>query len=134
VYACDFCVSPVKLDQQSTIGVPSAIQAINEVNDDMEMIGQALGGTEGFTPTVFKGAIGMMCREWGGQLKLSEMRQYRLLARTCGIFESYITEGDGLRLAAESRNSVYDTTGANAERQAQQFRAMTMEFIQRCTT
>jgi hypothetical protein len=68
VYACDYCVSPVKLDQQSTIGVPSAIQAINEVNDDMEMIGQALGGTEGYTPTVFKGAMGMMCREWDAKL------------------------------------------------------------------
>jgi chromosome partitioning protein len=134
VYACDYCVSPVKLDQQSTIGVPSAIQAINEVNDDMEMIGQALGETEGYTPTVFKGAMGMMCREWGAGLKQSEMRQYRLLSRTCGIFESYITEGDGLRLAAEQRTSVYRITGANAERQAQQFRAMTQEFIRRCTT
>ena len=134
VYACDYCVSPVKLDQQSTIGVPSAIQAINEVNDDMDMIANALGSTEGYIPTVFKGAMGMMCREWGSSLKQSEMRQYRRLARNCGIFSSYITEGDGLRLAAESRNAVYNITGANAERQAQQFRDMTKEFIQRCRT
>ena len=134
VYACDFCVSPVKLDQQSTIGVPSAIQAINEVNDDMEMIGQALGSTEGYTPTVFKGAMGMMCREWGEQLKQSEMRQYRLLARTCGVFGNYITEGDGLRRAAEARTAVYYIDGANAVRQAEQFRAMTREFILRCTS
>lgn len=132
VYACDYCVSPVKLDQQSTIGVPSAIQAIREVNDDMEMIGQALGSTEGYTLTLFKGAMAMMCREWGGSLKQSEMRQYRLLARTCGIFTSYITEGDGLRLAAEARSDVYQINGANAERQAQQFKEMTKEFIERC--
>ena len=134
VYACDFCVSPVKLDLQSTIGVPSAIQAINEVNDDMEMIGQALGSTEGFTSTIFKGAMGMMAREWGASLKASEMREYRRLARTCGIFETYITEGDGLRLASEARSAVYNINGANAEKQARQFRAMTQEFIQRCTT
>ena len=132
VYACDFCVSPVKLDLQSTIGVPSAIQAINEVNDDMEMIGQALGSTEGFTPTVFKGAMGMMCREWGASLKASEMREYRRLRRTCGVFTSYITEGDGLRLAAESRVPVYKVDGANAVKQSQQFQAMTQEFIERC--
>lgn len=135
VYACDFCVSPVKLDQQSTIGVPSAIEAINEVNDDMEMIGAALGDTEDYSPTVFAGAMAMMCREWGTGLKQSEMRQYRRLSRTPGgIFTSYVTEGDGLRLAAESRNSVYQTSGANAEKQAEQFRDMTEEFIQRCKT
>jgi chromosome partitioning protein len=133
VYACDFCVSPVKLDQQSAIGVPSAIQAINEVNEDMEMIGAALGVAEGFTPTVFKGAMAMMCREWGEELKLSEKRQHGRLSRTPGgIFQSYVTEGDGLRIAAENFNSVYETSGANAEKQAKQFRDMTTEFIQRC--
>ncbi|MEI7687968.1 MAG: ParA family protein [Planctomycetota bacterium] len=133
VYASDFCVSPVKFDLQSTVGVPSAIQAMNEVNDDMQMIGQALGDTDGFTPTVFKGAMGMMAREWGSGLKNSEMRQYRRLERSCGVFESYITEGDGLRLASENRCSVHEIKGANAEKQSQQFRAMTREFIQRCT-
>ena len=42
IYAGDYCVSPVKLDLQSTIGVPSAIEAINEVNADVEMIQRGL--------------------------------------------------------------------------------------------
>lgn len=132
IYACDSCVSPVKLDLQSTIGVPSAVEAINDVNADVEMIQRALGDLPSHTPTRFAGAIGMMAREWGGILKATERREYRRLERAGGIFESYVTEGDGLRQAAANRNPVYNVSGANAERQAQQFRQLTEEFIRRC--
>ena len=132
ILACDYCVSPVKLDLQSTIGVPSAVEAINEVNEDVEMIQRALGDLPAHTPTRFAGAIGMMAREWGGILKATERREYRRLERAGGIFESYVTEGDGLRQAAANRSSVYLVSGANAERQAQQFRQLTEEFIRRC--
>lgn len=132
VYACDYCVSPVKLDLQSTIGVPSAQQAINEVNDDLEMITRAVGEVPGYTPTRFAGAIGMMAREWGGILISTMRSQYRRLQLAGGIFENYVTEGDGLRQAAADRCSVYNIQGLNAERQASQFRAVTQEFLSRC--
>jgi chromosome partitioning protein len=131
IYACDYCVSPVKLDLQSTIGVPSAVEAINEVNADVEMIQRALGDPPPHAPTRFAGAIGMMAREWGDLLEATERREYRRLERAGGVFESYITEGDGLRQAAADRNPVYNSSGANAERQAQQFRQLTEEFIRR---
>jgi chromosome partitioning protein len=132
IYACDYCVSPVKLDLQSTIGVPSAIEAINEVNADFDMINRALDDIPPHTPTRFAGAMGMMAREWGGILKATERAEYRRLQRAGGIFEAYITEGDGLRHAAANRNPVYNVKGANAERQAEQFRQLTEEFITRC--
>jgi chromosome partitioning protein len=132
IYACDYCVSPVKLDLQSTIGVPSAVEAINDVNADVEMIQRALGDLPARTPTRFAGAMGMMAREWGGMLKATERAEYRRLTRAGGVFENYVTEGDGLRQAAANRNPVYNVKGANAERQAQQFRALTTEFIARC--
>ncbi len=132
IYASDYCVSPVKLDLQSAIGVPSAIEAMNEVNADVEMIQRALGDLPTHAPTRFAGAIGMMAREWGGILKATERREYRRLERTGGIFEFYVTEGDGLRQAAANRNPVYRVSGANAERQAQQFRQLTEEFMRRC--
>lgn len=132
VFACDYCVSPVKLDLQSTIGVPSAIQCIEEVNADMEMIQAALQEIAEYQPTNFAGAIGMMAREWGGILKWSERAEFRRLQRTCGVFDNYITEGDGLRQAAASRCPVYDIAGANAEKQAAQFKALTNEFLTRC--
>ena len=132
LYACDFIVSPVKLDQQSTIGVPTAIQVMTEVNDDVAMLRKAAEGLEEHPPIKFVGAIGMMAREWGGILKWTEMAQYRRLAASGGIFENYVTEGDGLRQAAANRNAVYLITGANAERQAAQFKAITAEFIQKC--
>jgi chromosome partitioning protein len=132
IYACDYCVSPVKLDLQSTIGVPSAQEAINEVNADVEMIQRAIEDLPNYTPARFAGAIGMMAREWGGILKSTERTEYRRLERTGGIFEAYVTEGDGLRQAAANRNPVYNVPGGNAERQAQQFRQLTEEFMRRC--
>ena len=132
IYACDYCVSPVKLDLQSTIGVPSAVEAINEVNEDVEMIQRALDDDLGHTPARFVGSIGMMAREWGGILKATERAEYRRLQRAGGIFEHYVTEGDGLRQAAAERIPVYDVKGANAERQAAQFRKVTEEFMTQC--
>ena len=132
IYAAQYIVSPVKLDQQSTIGVPTAIEVMNEVNADVEMVRQAVGNLEEHPPTAFAGAIGMMAREWGGILKQTERTQYRRLQLSGGIFDNYVTEGDGLRLAAEARNDVYQIGGANAEKQAEQFRAVTNEFLQKC--
>ena len=104
----------------------------NEVNADVEMIQRALEDLPAHTPSRFAGAIGMMAREWGGMLKATERAEYRRLERAGGIFENYITEGDGLRQAAANRNSVYNVGGANAERQASQFRQLTEEFLRRC--
>lgn len=132
IYASNYCVSPVKLDLQSTIGVPTAQEAINEVNADVEMMQRALDDVPAHPGTEFKGAMGMMAREWGGILKATERAEYRRLERSGGIFRNYVTEGDGLRQAAANRNSVYNVKGANAERQAQQFRALTDEFLTRC--
>ena len=132
IYACEYCVSPVKLDLQSTIGVPSAVEAINEVNEDVEMIQRALDDDLEHTPARFVGSIGMMAREWGGILKRTERAEYRRLQRTGGIFEHYVTEGDGLRQAAAERIPVYDVKSANAERQAAQFREVTEEFMTQC--
>lgn len=132
VYACKYSVSPVKLDLQSTIGVPSAQQAINEVNQDIEMISRALGPVQNYSPAIFSGAIGMMAREWGGDLKETERVEYNRLARSGGIFENWVTEGDGLRQAAAARCPVYDIAGANADRQSSQFRAITREFLAKC--
>jgi chromosome partitioning protein len=132
IYACDFCVSPVKLDLQSAIGVPSAIEAINAVNDDVDMMQRALGPIQAHPATRFAGSIGMMAREWGGIPKASERAQLRHLRSVGGVFETYVTEGDGLRQAAEGRVVVYNIPGANAEKQAEQFRQLTREFLVRC--
>ncbi|MBC7785130.1 MAG: ParA family protein [Burkholderiales bacterium] len=132
IYASDHCVSPVKLDLQSTIGVASAIEAMNDVNADVEMMIHAISNLPVHQPTRFSGAMGMMAREWGGILKRTERTEYHRLRRAGTIFDSYVTEGDGLRQAAAERMPVYNVKGANAERQATQFREMTTEFMTRC--
>lgn len=76
--------------------------------------------------------MGMMTREWGGDLKQSEQVEYNRLRRTGGVFDVYITEGDGLRQAAASRVPVYDVAIANANKQAVQFRDLTVEFVAKC--
>jgi len=131
IYASDYCVSPVKLDAQSAISVPSTIEAISNVDADVRAVGALVGLAKEYEDTVFLGAVGMMCREWGGGLKYSELVTYNRLQRTTAIFTSYVTEGDGIRWAAEQRRSVYDISGANAEKQAEQFRELVQELLRK---
>lgn len=133
IYASEFAVSPVKLDLQSSVGVPTIINEINTVNDDVKMLHATLDGKRrAHKPTQFAGSIGMMAREYGGGLKYSESAEYTRLARLGPIFDNYVTEGDGLRQAALQRTAVYFVSGANADKQAGQFREVTREFIRRC--
>ena len=60
-----------------------------------------------------------------------EQSIYNRLHRPTGVFESYVTEGDGIRQAAEQGRSVYDISGANAEKQAEQFEQMVGELLGR---
>lgn len=131
IYASDFCVSPVKLDRQSSIGVATIIGEINNVNADVEMIQGSIESVN-YKDTKFAGSIGMMAREWGGDLKQSEQSEYNRLRRTGGVFKNYVTEGDGLRQAAAERAPVFDISLANAEKQSLQFKALTQEFIGAC--
>jgi chromosome partitioning protein len=131
IYASDFCVSPVKLDRMSSIGVATILGEINNVNADIEMISKSVANVQ-YQDTRFSGSIGMMAREWGGSLKQSEQTEYNRLRRTGGVFESYVTEGDGIRQAAANRVPVYDIGIANAEKQSDQFKELTVEFLGRC--
>ena len=132
IYACDYVVSPVKLDLQSAIGVPTVIGEITSVNQDVEMIKIALGVRTARSPTVFTGAIGMMAREWGGDLKSSEETEYRRLQKVGTVFDHYVTEGDGIRRAAQDRTTVRDINIQNAQKQANQFFDITNELIGKC--
>lgn len=132
IYASDYCVSPVKLDLQSSIGVATIIGEINNVNADVQLIRHSLDDQLQYSDTIFSGSIGMMTREYGGELKWSESLEFNRLRLTGGVFENYVTEGDGLRQAALYRQSVYDIGGSNADRQADQFRQLTLEFLEKC--
>lgn len=106
ICASDYCVSPVKLDRQSSIGVASIVGEIANVNADVTLV-ESILKTEPkkkHRETKFSGAIGMMARDYGGGLKDSERSEYNLLRRAAGgIFKNYVTEGDGLRRAAALR-------------------------------
>ena len=132
IYSSDYCVSPVKLDRQSSIGVATVIGEINNVNADVELIKRSLQEGLQYCATIFSGSMGMMTREWRGELKWTEQLEHNRLQQTGGVFENYVTEGDGLRQALLNRQPVYDEIGANAERQSSQFRRLTKEFIKRC--
>lgn len=132
IFASDYCVSPVKLDLQSSIGVPTVIAEINGVNDDVKSIQASLGQPTAYTETVFKGAIGMMAREYRKELKISESTEYRRLRGIGHVFKYYVTEGDGIRRAAQNRTSVRYISIANARKQTEQFDDITDEFLTRC--
>ncbi|WP_096307525.1 ParA family protein [Escherichia coli] len=132
IYASDYCVSPVKLDRQSSIGVATVIGEINNVNEDIEMLRKALQVGDSYKGTVFAGAMGMMAREYAEELKQTEQYEYNRLRQAGDIFKHYITEGDGLRVAAAERVSVYDVQISNAYKQASQFKNLTIEFMRTC--
>ena len=133
IYASDYCVSPVKLDRQSSIGVATVIGEIRTVNSDIVMVRRALQIEDNYSNTKFAGAIGMMARNYADDLKQSEQLEYNRLRSSGEIFNTYVTEGDGLRLAAAGRVSVYDINGANANKQSSQFKEMTKEFLGVCS-
>ena len=132
IYASDYCVSPVKLDRQSSIGVATIIGEINNVNADVSLVARSIEGGVPYSDTDFAGSVGMMAREWGGRLKDTESTEYNRLSRTGGIFENYVTEGDGLRRAVLERRPVYNVSGSNALKQSSQLQKLTGEFIKKC--
>lgn len=131
IYACDYCVSPVKFDRQSSVGAATIIGQVNDVNADVEMVKNNVDDDLGYSATQFSGSIGMMTREYGGNLIRTESVENRL-RRTGGVFDNHITEGDGLRRALLQRLPVYEIDGNNAQRQANQFRSLTKEFMKKC--
>lgn len=132
LYACDYVCSPVKLDLQSTVGVASVIEAINDVNSDVELVANTIDEKIDCGPTQYAGAIATQAREWGGILKQTERTEYRRISRAGPIFVVYVTEGDGLRQAAHDRCPVFNISGQNADKQSRQLRELTEEFIERC--
>jgi chromosome partitioning protein len=132
IFASDYVVSPVKLDLQSSIGVPTVIAEIDGVNNDVLSIQRTLGEPTTYANTIFKGAIGMMAREYRGDLKDTESTERRRLRGIGTMFTNYVTEGDGIRRAAQNRTSVRNIGIANARKQAEQLKLITSEFLVKC--
>lgn len=132
IYGSDYCVSPVKLDLQSAIGVPTVIAEIETVNADTLLMQKTIAPDLGYTPTTFAGAMGMMAREYAGEPKQSEREELGRLQTTGYVFREYVTEGDGLRRAAAERMPIYNISGSNADKQSMQFRKLTAEFLAKC--
>lgn len=131
INSCDFCVSPVKLDRQSSLGVASSVEAINNVNKNVSKLTTMLE-IDNIENTKFAGAIAMMAREYSNELIFSMKKEYSKLGRLYGIFENYITEGDGVRIAASQYRPVYYIDGHNSDKQSSQFKDLTREFIRKC--
>ena len=133
IAASDYLLSPVKLDNQSSVGVASTIQAMNGVNEDISAAVSIIDRSLEYNQTRFAGAVGMMCREYGASLKYSEQLIYNRLSRTARMFDSYVTEGDGLRQATQNSCPVFDLSFSNALKQSEQFRSLTQELVDHAT-
>lgn len=133
IAASDYLLSPVKLDNQSSVGVASTIEAMNGVNEDISTSITFIDGSSEYNQTCFAGAVGMMCREYGASLKYSEQLIFNRLSRTAKMFNSYVTEGDGLRQATQNSCPVFDLNFPNAMKQSAQFKALTRELVAHAT-
>lgn len=133
IYCSDYCVSPVKFDGQSSIGVATVVAEINNVNADVELVNPNMDFDLKCSETIFSGSMGMMTREYGENLKTSEGIERNRLRRTGPVFETYVTEGDGLRQALLDQRPVYDVhNNANAQKQSGQFGRIIKEFMEKC--
>ena len=106
IYASHYCVSPVKLDRQSSIGVATIIGEINNVNADVEMIQHSVDDFE-YVDTIFAGSIGMMAREYGGALKQTEYDRLRRTGGGCSSIMLRKAMGCGKRLPKEFQYLIY---------------------------
>ena len=59
----------------------------------------------------------------------SHITIYNRLKRTTGIFKNYVTEGDGIRQAAEQGVLVFDISSQNAQKQSEQFKDFVIELL-----
>lgn len=85
IYACDYCVSPVKLDRQSSVGVASAVEAVNNVNKNIEQLAKVLSIKE-VKKVRFLGAIAMMAREYSEDLIYTMQQEHSKLNNLYGVF------------------------------------------------
>jgi chromosome partitioning protein len=138
-FASDYYLVPAIPDFLSTVGISLIKKAMDNFNKDFESMCSYAGITQPYVDTKFAGIVFNMVDEYGGGPKSGHAGIIANVQHEQGVsavFNSYVTDGDGVSAAAEMNLPVFaysDLPRAqqNAEKQAGYFEKVVDEFITR---
>jgi len=138
-FASDYYVVPAIPDFLSTVGIVLINQYMDQFNTDYVSMWSYAGLPGSYTETKFGGIIFNMVDEYGGGPKDGHQQIINSMKSQLGsdaIFESYVTDGDGISAAAQAHLPVYaysDLPRAhqNAQKQSEYLQRVVDEFISR---
>ena len=127
LYASDYYLIPTLLDKLSTYGI---LSITNKVQDLNEMFSEL---SISYTNTKLAGIVANKVVINKGAPKITQHNFYRGLEKTFGdaLFKNYITSGDGISEASSKGLPVYSISGSNAAKQAESFKIVVNEMLQR---
>jgi chromosome partitioning protein len=138
-FASDYYVIPAIPDFLSTVGISLINTYMNQFNNDYTSMWTYAGLSGSYLATRFGGIIFNMVDEYGGGPKDGHQQIINSTAAQLGrsaIFNSYVTDGDGISTAAQMNLPVYayrdfPRAHQNAGKQARYLENVVDEFVTR---
>ncbi|MCM3636581.1 AAA family ATPase [Sporosarcina luteola] len=137
-YASDYFVVPVKPDFLSTTGISLIVNYMDRFNADFESMHNYAEFPTPYIHTEFGGIIFNMVDEYKGEPKATHLETMQTVTTQHAgkTFDKYITNGDGIAVAASVNLPVYSfnylsRSRDNAAKQSIYFNELTEEFIER---
>lgn len=138
-FASDYYVVPAIPDFLSTVGIGMINTYMEQFNIDYTSMWSYSGLPKEYTETKFGGVIFNMVDEYGEKPKDGHSQIINSLTSQLpknSIFNSYVTDGDGITAASQMNLPVYahkdlPRANANAEKQARYLDSIVAEFIAR---
>lgn len=137
-FASDYYLVPAIPDFLSTVGISLIKKYMDQFNADFRSMCSYAGVTQPYVDTKFAGIVFNMVDEYGGGPKAghAEIMENVRHEQGAAVFDSYVTDGDGISAAAQMNIPVFayrDLPRAhqNAEKQADYLGKVVDEFVTR---
>ncbi|WP_429057386.1 ParA family protein [Aeromonas jandaei] len=138
-YASDYYVVPAIPDFLSTVGISLIRTHMEQFNQDYSSMWTYAGLPGNYKSTIFGGIIFNMVDEYGGGPKDGHAQTIRSIKQqhsASSVFDSYVTDGDGMSTAAQANLPVYafsdlSRSQQNAQKQAQYLYDVVDEFYKK---
>lgn len=135
-YASDYFVVPAIPDFLSTTGISLIRDYMDKFNEDFNNMHHYAEFGENYNDTKFGGIIFNMVDEYGGGPKRTHQETLSTIQvqHPGFVFEKYVTDGDGISVAASVNLPIYayehlPRSSQNANKQSDYFQSLTDEFI-----
>ncbi|MDQ0902750.1 ParA family protein [Paenibacillus sp. V4I7] len=130
LYASDYYLIPTIADKLSSYGIMAVSNAVNNLNNNFVAVSQD------YNETKLLGIVLNNIREYRRKPKKSQFNIMQSLQQLFknDVFSQYLTYGDGIPRASAMAYPVFalEDKLANAKRQSDFLREISIEFVQRC--